>query len=556
MGKIKLCLLPLIFLAFISFSKAQNRYAVYYKYKPQSEFTLSNPEEYLSAKALQRRQREGVSADSLDLPVARKYEERVESQASYLLYSSKWLNASVIIADESQVKSIAALPFVEKVELVAYGFTPPPSGRLKNYLRVSASSSVNCEEPKLNARITEVGQNQSYQFQNEVIGIDVMHEEGFTGKGITIAVFDAGFPGVDQAKGFQGLIANGQIVGQKDLIRPWNPSVFTDHPHGTNVLSLIGANDPGVLVSGAYESDFVLVITEEVATEYRIEEINWVRGAEYADSLGVDIISSSVGYWDFDDPSMNYTLADLDGKTATITKGASIAADKGILVVNSVGNYGSRGTSSLVAPADASGILAIGSVNSNLAVSGFSSRGPTGDGRLKPDLVAYGESPILLRANGTSGAASGTSFSAPQVTALAAGLWQARPEWKKDELIQRLLESGSNFENPDNNLGYGIPSFYQAYFGEILSSENEEKVEWKVFPNPLSGEDLMIYFGTGLESQFELIDLTGKVLIQSRLIRENVKSPFIVQLPSLKSGLYLVQMSDGVRVEQTKLLKQ
>ncbi|GAB2501155.1 S8 family serine peptidase [Algoriphagus taiwanensis] len=556
MGKIRLILLPLAFLAFISFSEAQNRYAVYFKYKPQSGFTLSNPGEYLSPKALQRRQREGISADSLDLPVAKKYEEEVANKASYLLYSSKWLNASVVIADETQVKSINELPFVEKVELVARGFTPPPSGRLKNYLRVTASSSVNCEVPKLNARITEVEQNQSYQFQNEVIGIDVMHEEGFTGKGITIAVFDAGFPGVNQANGFQGLIANGQIVGQKDFIRPWNPSVFTDHPHGTNVLSLIGANEPGVLVSGAYESEFVLVITEEVATEYRIEEINWVRGAEYADSLGVDIISSSVGYWDFDDPSMNYTLADLDGKTATITKGASIAADRGILVVNSVGNYGSRGTSSLVAPADADGILAIGSVNSNLSVSGFSSRGPTGDGRLKPDLVAYGESPILLRANGTSGAASGTSFSAPQVTALAAGLWQARPEWKKDELIQRLLESASNFETPDNNLGYGIPSFYQAYFGEVLSAEVEEEVLWKVFPNPLSGEELMIYFGNGLESQFELIDLTGKVLIQSKLIRSDIKSPFIVQLSGVKPGLYLVQMSDGLQFKQTKLLKQ
>ncbi|GMQ28468.1 S8 family peptidase [Algoriphagus confluentis] len=556
MGKIKSVLFALAFLAFISFSEAQNRFAVYYKYKPQSGFTLSNPGEYLSAKALQRRQREGLSADSLDLPVAKKYEEVVSSQATYLLYSSKWLNASVVIAEESQAKVLEALPFVDRVELVARGSIPPPSGRVKNYLRVSASSSVNCEDPKLNSRITEVGANQSYQFQNEILGIDVMHEEGFTGKGITIAVFDAGFPGVNQAKGFQNLMANGQIIGQKDLIRPWNPSVFTDHPHGTNVLSLIGANDPGVLVAGAYESEFVLVITEEVATEYRIEELNWVRGAEYADSLGVDIISSSVGYWDFDDPSMDYTVSDLDGNTATITKGASIAANKGILVVNSVGNYGARGTSSLVAPADAIGILAIGSVNSSLDVSGFSSRGPTGDGRLKPDLVAYGESPILLRANGTSGAASGTSFSAPQVTALAAGLWQARPEWKKAELIQRLLESASKFENPDNNFGYGIPNFYQAYFGEILSAETEEEVEWKVFPNPLVGEELKIYFGTGLESQFELIDLTGKVLIQTKLIRSEAKSPYVVQLSGVKPGLYLVQMTDGLLVNQAKLLKQ
>ncbi|OYX14344.1 MAG: peptidase, partial [Algoriphagus sp. 32-45-6] len=387
-------------------------------------------------------------------------------------------------------------------------------------------------------------------------GIDKMHEEGFTGKGVTVAVFDAGFPGVINASTFAHLFANNQIIGQKDVVRPWNQEVFIDNQHGTNVFSLIAANEPEKLVSGAFESDFILVITEEVATEYRIEEFNWVRGAEYADSLGVDIINSSVGYWDFDEPSMNYTIADLDGKTTVITRGASIAAGKGILVVNSVGNYGGRGTSSLVAPADAEGILAIGSVTNTGEVSGFSSRGPTGDGRLKPDLVAFGQAPILVRSNGAVGAGQGTSFSAPQITALAAGLWQARPEWTKDQLILNLIRSATQSENPDNNLGYGVPNFMDAYYGEILSAPIEENPEFKVYPNPLSTDILTIRFGTGNQADFELVDLTGKSLINQKLERNSSKEVYQVDLQGIQPGLYVVRLVDGLLVRQVKLLKQ
>ncbi len=382
-----------------------------------------------------------------------------------------------------------------------------------------------------------------------------MHEEGFTGEGVTVAVFDAGFPGINTASAFSHLFTNNQILGQRDFVRPWNAEVFMDNQHGTNVLSLIAANEPAKLVSGAYDSDYILVITEEVATEYRVEEFNWVRGAEFADSLGVDIINSSVGYWDFDDPSMNYTIEDLNGKTAAITKGAAIAAQKGILIVNSVGNYGGRGTSSLVAPADAEGIVSVGSVNADLTRSGFSSQGPTGDGRLKPELVAFGGTPVLIRSNGTPGSSSGTSFSAPQVAALAAGLWQAKPEWTKDELIEKLLQSATQFENPDNLLGYGIPNFYEALYGEILSVEGDEEVEWKVFPNPLATDELSIHFGDGLSSTFELIDMTGKYLIQNELTRMDSKTPYRVQFSGIKPGLYLIRMREGAYFKQIKLIR-
>ena len=555
MERIKAGVVSFIFLFITLVSQAQDRYAVYFKHKPQESLSLSNPQDFLTEKALQRRSREGIQADSLDLPVSGKYLEAVSEVSNYVLYASKWMNAAVLVTDEVGVAQLEALPFVEKVELVAKGFLPNPGARIRYKVFASVTLETNCDSPKLNTRELAITDNK-YDFQNQLIGIDKMHEEGYTGVGVSIAVFDAGFPGTNTASSFSHLFTNNKIVGQRDFVRPWNAEVFIDNQHGTNVLSLIAANESEKLISGAYDSDYILVITEEVATEYRVEEFNWVRGAEYADSLGVDIINSSVGYWDFDDPSTNYTIADLDGKTAVITLGATIAAQKGILIVNSVGNYGGRGTSSLVAPADAHGILSIGSVNTDLTLSGFSSQGPTGDGRLKPELVAFGASPVLIRSNGTTGSSNGTSFSAPQITALAAGLWQARPDWTKDDLIENLLRSATQYENPDNLLGYGIPNFYDALYGKILSLQEAEAIEWKIYPNPLITDELTINFGVGLNSTFELIDMTGKSLLKSDLSRENAKSPYRVKLDGIKPGLYLVQMQDGAYVKQTKLLRK
>lgn len=542
-------------LMFFGFSsQAQDRYAVYFKYKPQESFSLQNPQEFLTQKAIQRRNREGIQADSLDLPVSEKYLLAVSEFAEYVLYASKWMNAAIIVCDESDVSALESLPFVDKVELVAKGFVPNPSDRIRHKALSSVTLETNRESPKLTTRELAIA-NTDYDFQNQLIGIDKMHDEGFTGKGVTVAVFDAGFPGTNTAEAFSHLFTNNQLVGQRDFVRPWNVDLFMDNQHGTNVLSLLAANEPEKLISGAFDSDYILVITEEVATEYRVEEFNWVRGAEYADSLGVDIINSSVGYWDFDDPSMNYTMEDLDGNTAVITQGATIAAQKGILIVNSVGNYGGRGKSSLVAPADAKGILSVGSVNSDLSQSGFSSQGPTGDGRVKPELAAFGGSPVLIRSNGAVGSSSGTSFSAPQIAALAAGLWEAKPEWSKDQLIENLLRSATQFENPDNLLGYGIPDFHKALYGEILSLSDEEIIEWKVYPNPLTTDEVSILFGTGLSSTFELLDLSGKTLIRGELSRVDSRSPYRIILNGIKPGMYLIQMWEGNYIKQTKLIR-
>jgi subtilisin family serine protease len=532
---------------------SQDRYAVFFNFKPQSGYTLATPGAYLTAKAISRRGREKIAIDSLDLPVSQKYLLGIAPHAQEYLYSSKWLNAAVIVATSEGVKALQALPYVQRVSFVGKGFIPKTGNKLLPEQETKAP--VTSVHPKWAGRELSA-QTTPYDFQNQLIGINDMHKAGFTGKGITVAVFDAGFPGMQQAPAFAHLFANKRLLGQLDVVRPWNKDVFKDNQHGTNVASLIVANQPEVLVAGAYNAQVILAITEDVATEYPVEELNWVRAAEYADSLGVDVINSSLGYLDFDDPALTYTAAQLDGKTTYVTKGADIAAKKGILVVNSVGNYGAAGSSSLVAPADAKGILSVGSVSTMSTVSAFSSRGPTGDGRIKPELVAFGQGPVLIRSTGMSASAQGTSFSAPQVAALAAGLWEAKPEWTKEDLLQALITSGSQYKSPENTLGYGIPNFRGALYGSLLDLAEADENSFLLYPNPLIGEELAVIFGQELSVKIRLVDSVGRIIIENSVFRDSPKSPFRISLTGLPPGLYIVHLQDGKNLTQTKLIKQ
>ncbi len=529
---------------------AQDRYAVFFKFKPQQEFSLTNPSKFLTSKAIQRRDREKIGVDSLDLPVSTPYVQGLRTHSQEILYVSKWLNAAVVVTDLVGKKGIEALPYVQKVEWVAKGYLSRTGNRL------NTESPSETSKSKKWANQEGYREAAAYDFQNQLLGIPDMHQAGFTGKGVTVAIFDSGFPGLDKAAAFSHLFTNKQVLGQLNVVRPWIKEVFRDHEHGTQVSSLILANQVGTLVSGAHQAQVIFAITEDVATEYPVEELNWVRAAEYADSLGVDIINSSLGYLDFDDPKLTYTTAQLDGKTTYVSRGASIAAKRGILIVNSVGNYGSAGISSLVAPADAIGILAVGSVNANSTISTFSSRGPTADGRIKPELVAFGQSPVLIRGSGQVSAAAGTSFSAPQITALAAGLWEAKPTWTKDELLTNLIKSGTQYATPDQNLGYGIPNFRGAYFGTLLAINEEEEIGWTLYPNPVTDALLHIRFGQELRLQIQLFDRLGRLVLEKGLQRNSTKEPYFLSLAHLPSGLYFIQLVNGKEIVYQKLIKQ
>jgi subtilisin family serine protease len=529
---------------------AQDRYAVFFKYKPQQEFSLANPSKFLTSKAIQRREREKTSVDSLDLPVTSSYVQGLRTHSQEILYVSKWLNAAVVVADSTGKKGMEALPYVQKVQWIAKGFISRTGTRLN---QESQEGSPKSKKWAVEESYREAA---AYDFQNQLLGIPDMHKAGFTGKGVNVAIFDSGFPGLDKAPAFSHLFTNKQVLGQLNVVRPWIKEVFRDNEHGTQVASLIVANQAETLVSGAHQAQVIFAITEDVATEYPVEELNWVRAAEYADSLGVDIINSSLGYLDFDEPKLTYTTAQLDGKTTYVSRGASLAAKRGILIVNSVGNYGSAGSSSLVAPADAAGILAVGSVTASSTVSAFSSRGPTADGRIKPELVAFGQSPVLIRASGQVSAAAGTSFSSPQIAALAAGLWEAKPTWTKDELLTNLIKSGTQYATPDQNLGYGIPNFRGAFYGALLGINEEEEVGWTVYPNPVTDDQVYIRFGQELSFQIQLFDSSGRPVLEKMLQRNSTKDPYFLTLNQLPSGLYFMQLMDGKEIAYQKLIKQ
>lgn len=525
---------------------AQDRYAVHYKYKPDAALSLEQAEGLLSPKSIERRVRDNILLDSTDLPVSSKYIATISPYVDRFIYHSKWLNASIIQASEEAIKDISSLDFVSEVNLVAKGEVGTLERSTKNY-------KVKKKKKRKNRAVAP----SDFEFQNSILGISAMHEAGFTGKGVLVAIFDAGFLNVDKIPAFEHLFTEQKIYATKDFVLPGSDNVYKADTHGTGTLSLMASYDPENLIAGAYGASYILCITEDVDSEYRIEEYNWVKAAEYADSLGVELINSSLGYNYFDDNAMNYSKEDLDGKTAIITRGAHMAAEKGILVVSSAGNEGNISWKTITVPSDAENILSIGAINSNFKKAGFSSIGPSADNRIKPELVAYGTGVTLWRKEEGTSNSSGTSFSAPQVAALAAGLREANPTWTNKKLREQILLSGSQFYQPDNELGYGVPDFTRAMFGKFIEEEEPEgESTTRVYPNPLTKDELLIEFGTSINCTMKLFDSDGKLVSEHELERSKSNFPYSASMKVLNPGIYLVELQDDSSVSTVKLWKK
>lgn len=519
----------------------QDRYAIHYTYKPTDQYSLNRPLELLSKASLERREREKIGLDSTDIPVSEKYIALIAEEVDEILYHSRWLNASLVRADSAAVAKIASFPFVSKVEYAARGGKRNAENGIQGY---------DAKEPAAAAIRT----GTTFDFQNHILGIPEMHADGFNGEGIKIAVFDAGFLNADAIGGLQHLFNENRILATRDFVLPGSSHVFRADTHGTGALSLLASFDPSQLIGGAYAAEYILCITEDVDSEFRIEEYNWVRAAEFADSLGVDIINSSLGYNYFDDPDMNYSREDLDGETAVISIGAGIAANKGILVVSSSGNEGNISWQTITVPADARGILAVGAINNRFTKAGFSSIGPSSDGRIKPELVAFGSGVTLWRQVEGTSFSSGTSFSAPQIAALAAGLWQANPMWTRAELKDRLIQSGSQAANPDFELGYGVPNYLRALNsrGEGILVEQSSRI----YPNPLDDKELFVEFGQENSCQLTLYDLQGKMISSLSLDRAFLRDPYRVDMGTLIPGIYWLEIEDTSQAARMKLWKK
>ncbi len=512
-----------------------NRYIVYLKDKNGTPFSISDPSKFLSKRSIQRRTNQKINVIAEDLPINPTYRQQLQATGANVFFSSKWMNCILVEITPTIFSAIGSLPFVDRIELVAPG-KKLSSGRLQKVRRAKNASSTPVTNVQLN-----------------MIGIDSMHLDGFKGEGISVAIFDSGFEGVDKTSPFKPIFQENRLSYTFDFVVN-SKNVFQYDDHGTEVFSVIAAYLPGSFAGGAYKATYTLFVTEDVASEYRIEEYNWLFAAEKADSAGVDIINSSLGYNLFDDPSMNYNKEkDLNGGTAIVSLAAKKSLEKGMMVVCSAGNEGSNSWKFVTPPADVDGVLAIGSVTSAEVKSSFSSIGPTSDGRVKPDVVALGSGTSVITASGSVGTSSGTSVAAPLIASLAAGVWQRYPYLTSAELYNSIINSADQALKSDPLKGYGIPN-YNAIKNLMDAIKIDEDLV--IFPNP-TNDSIRVAFKKpeGQSVSISIFDLQGKLFSEYVSVVTWQNNPLIIELTSLSAGLYFIKVKVNDSVKTFRVAK-
>jgi len=538
---------------------AARRYFVYFKDKAGTPYSVSQPQAFLSARALARRSRQGIAVRARDLPVSPAYlaQVRAVSGSPQVLYTSRWLNGAVLACDSVTLGRVQALPAVRSAQLLS--LAPP--------LAPSVAGSVT-PTPTPPAPTTPRATYGAAYAQNQLIGAVAMHDAGYRGEGMQIAIFDAGFPGADRITALQG-VQQGRVASTRNFV-DGGRQVYQRNSHGTACLSLIGAELPGYFVGTAPRATFHLCITEDVASEYPVEEANWLAAAEYADSVGVDVISSSLGYNTFDYAPLSHTYAQLDGRTALGSQAALGAARAGMVVVNSAGNDGSNSWHYIGVPADADSIITVGAVDSLRAHAYFSSYGPTADGRLKPTLSAMGVASAVLAPNGIALRGNGTSYACPELAGLVAGFWQANPTLTAQQVIAALTAGASQATAPDNTLGYGIADFKTAYnrlhptapLAAAGAGAGPRGEALAIFPNPSHLDELVLALPAALRGQalrVRVLDAKG-ALLSEQLLPASPTASVGLRLPArrLAPGAYLcrVQAVAGGAVQTVRFVRQ
>lgn len=421
---------------------------LYLRDKIGTPYMLDDPLKYLSPKAIERRKKQHLPVDSTDLPVHPDYLKEIRETGVHVDAVSKWNNTVLIrLQDTTLLQRIAELPCVAAYKKV---WTEPDSTLLPPGNRAKLlSNTYKYKEDKY------YGEAQT---QIDMLNGAFLHNEGYKGKGMTIAVIDAGYFNADKIKALQ----KARILGIRDFIAP-KEDIYAQNEHGMKVLSCLAANEPYAMVGTAPDASYWLLRSENSESESLAEEDYWAAAVEFADSVGVDIINTSVGYYRYDDPSQNFKYKDLDGKTMMISRTAAMASSKGMIICCSAGNTGTESWKKITIPADADHILSIGAVDRSRTVSLFSAVGNTADNRIKPDIMGLGSWCAVLGINGNLTHGSGTSFSSPIICGMVACLWEAFPESTAEELMKIVRLCCDNTHTPDNVYGYGIPDFRKAY---------------------------------------------------------------------------------------------
>jgi subtilisin family serine protease len=421
------------------------KFRVSLKDKAITKYSLNRPEEFLSQKAIERRKRQCLAIDSTDLPVCADYVQAVKRCGVKVLVTGKWDNfVTVSCNDPKLIDKIEALPFVKGVEQVWQS----PGGAEFLHKRDSLVTATAEGENYYGEAFRQIGISNGHK----------LHEAGFRGQGMTIAVVDAGFHNVDKIESMKNI----KILGTRDFVDP-NHDIFSEDSHGEGVLSCMAMNAPKVMVGTAPEASYWLLRSEDARSENLVEQDYWAAAVEFADSVGVDVLNASLGYYSFDDKTKNYELRHLDGKYALISRQASKIADKGMILVCSAGNSGSGTWKKVTPPGDADNVLTVGAIDKDLHLAPFSSIGNTADGRIKPDVVAMGYASHIMGTNGSMRTANGTSFASPIMCGMVTCLWQALPNLSAKEIMDLVRASSDRADYPDNIFGYGIPDMWKAY---------------------------------------------------------------------------------------------
>lgn len=534
-------------------ASAYTRYWIQFTDKTGSPYSTTTPSQYLSPRAIQRRLNQGIIITQRDLPPNPNYIAQVLATGAVTLnYRSRWFNAiSITTSDPNALTAINALPFVVSVQPVKRYIghddiehnTIPVDPTLKN------------SNGTIDPQVWNYG--QSFTQANQ-IGAVCLHNQGYQGQGMVIAVLDDGFYNVDILPAFDSLRLNNQILGTWDFVSG-NANVYDDDTHGMEVLSCMGGFIQGSLIGTAPKAKYWLLRTEDAPTEYLVEEDNWVAGIEFADSVGADVVNTSLGYTQFDDASMNHTYSDLDGNTTTIARAADFGCASGMFIVCCAGNSGSSPWYYIWSPADADSILAIGAVDGAGNLAGFSSRGPTFDGRIKPNTCAMGSGSTVAAANGGITTASGTSFASPTTCGAVACLWQAHPSFTAMQLFNVIHQSADRFTNPDNNYGYGIPDFCTASIilsNGTIQDHSADHIN-ELYPVPFN-ELLNVSFYSVREGQvhLQLLDVTGRVVGSKQFAVQvgNNILPLEVN-DQMSSGVYFIKLTSASGVFVGKVIR-
>lgn len=514
-------------------------YWIYFTDKENNGYAVDQPGVFLSERSISRRAWQGLGVDQTDEPVTPSYVDELKAMGVEVRHVSKWLNGLAMVNTSRQLyEQVVAKSFVDTLPWEpdtdeAY-FPPEPEGS-------------RFEPPVSPPPDFEYGIATE---QIRLMDTEVLHQNGYTGGGVWIAILDAGFRNVDNLPSFETMIGEGRLLGTRNYVN--DSSVFRlVSNHGMYVLSIMGAEWNGNMMGTAPHASYFLCSTENIFQETRIEEIAWIEAAEYMDSLGFDVFNTSLGYSDFDSTAFDYTYRDMDGRTTFISRAASMTAGKGILTCNSAGNEGNKSWYRITAPADAFDILAVGAVDSAGMIANFSSKGPSYDGRVKPEMVTMGSRTGFQYVNGGLARGSGTSFSSPLMAGSVASLWQAYPGLPAKQLILEIRDTGNRLDNPDANYGYGLPSFAMAFWKISGIATRSLPGQMVIYPNPASHRITIRLPQTGPgEFTLHYYDMSGRKIRSQR-----VGLPGEVVLPGeLHSGIYILEVSTTGSIFRNRLI--